>query len=29
VRRVFEDFRRGRVHWSRPWALVVLREFLD
>jgi len=28
VRRLIEDFRRGRVHWSRVWALLVLREFL-
>jgi len=28
VARLIEDFRRGRVHWSRVWALLVLREFL-
>jgi asparagine synthase (glutamine-hydrolysing) len=28
VRSVVEDFRRGRVHWSRLWALLVLREFM-
>jgi asparagine synthase (glutamine-hydrolysing) len=28
VRGVLEGFQRGRVHWSRVWALVVLREFL-
>jgi asparagine synthase (glutamine-hydrolysing) len=25
---VARDFERGRVHWSRLWALVVLREYL-
>jgi asparagine synthase (glutamine-hydrolysing) len=25
---VARDFERGRVHWSRLWALLVLREFL-
>jgi asparagine synthase (glutamine-hydrolysing) len=29
VRRVARDFDRGRVHWSRLWALLVLREFLS
>ncbi|MEE8475355.1 MAG: asparagine synthase (glutamine-hydrolyzing) [Myxococcota bacterium] len=29
VRRVAQDFERGRVHWSRLWALLVLREFLN
>jgi asparagine synthase (glutamine-hydrolysing) len=29
VQRVLDDFRRGRVHWSRVWALLVLREFLN
>ena len=29
VRRVAGDFARRRVHWSRLWALLVLREFLD
>jgi asparagine synthase (glutamine-hydrolysing) len=29
VRRVIEDFQRGRVTWARPWALLVVREFLD
>jgi asparagine synthase (glutamine-hydrolysing) len=28
VSRLVDDFRRGRVHWSRVWALIVLREFL-
>ncbi len=28
VRRLAEDFQAGRVHWSRVWALLVLREFL-
>jgi asparagine synthase (glutamine-hydrolysing) len=28
MRAVLEGFRRGRVHWSRLWALLVLREFL-
>jgi asparagine synthase (glutamine-hydrolysing) len=22
--RVYDDYRRGRIHWSRPWALVAL-----
>ena len=26
--RLVADFQRGRVHWSRVWALLVLREFL-
>ena len=21
---VYQDYRQGRVHWSRPWALVAL-----
>jgi asparagine synthase (glutamine-hydrolysing) len=29
VRRIFEDFRRGRLHFSRPWALLVLGHYLD
>ncbi len=29
VARVARDFRRGRVHWSRLWALVVLEHFLS
>jgi asparagine synthase (glutamine-hydrolysing) len=24
VRRLWEEYRRGRVHWSRPWSLFVL-----
>jgi hypothetical protein len=24
-RRVWETFENGRTHWSRPWALAVLR----
>ncbi len=24
VEEVWKEFREGRVHWSRPWALVVL-----
>jgi asparagine synthase (glutamine-hydrolysing) len=28
VRAVASDFARGRVHWSRLWALVVLRHFI-
>lgn len=28
VRAVARDFERGRVHWSRLWALLVLREFI-
>ena len=28
VRRVAADFERGRLHWSRLWALLVLGEFL-
>jgi asparagine synthase (glutamine-hydrolysing) len=28
VRAVERDFARGRVHWSRVWALIVLREFI-
>jgi asparagine synthase (glutamine-hydrolysing) len=24
VRRLWEDFRRGRLHWSRIWSLVVV-----
>lgn len=24
VRRVWQDFQGGKVHWSRPWALAVL-----
>jgi asparagine synthase (glutamine-hydrolysing) len=28
VQRVAHDFERGRVHWSRLWALLVLREFI-
>jgi asparagine synthase (glutamine-hydrolysing) len=27
VDRVWDGFRRGRHHWSRPWALHVLSEF--
>ncbi|MHB2020396.1 MAG: asparagine synthase-related protein, partial [Candidatus Xenobia bacterium] len=26
---VWEGFLRGRVHWSRPWALLVLARFLQ
>jgi asparagine synthase (glutamine-hydrolysing) len=29
VRAVASDFERGRVHWSRLWALLVLRPFLE
>lgn len=29
VQQVERDFRRGRLHWSRLWALVVLGAFLD
>src|SRR5262245_51226964 len=29
VARLQRDFRAGRVHWSRVWALHVLRGFLD
>jgi asparagine synthase (glutamine-hydrolysing) len=29
VASVAEGFRAGRVHWSRVWALQVLRAFLD
>jgi asparagine synthase (glutamine-hydrolysing) len=29
VRRVARDFARGRVHWSRLWALLVLRAFIE
>ena len=29
VRRLAEHFRQGRVHWSRIWALLVLKEFLE
>jgi asparagine synthase (glutamine-hydrolysing) len=29
VRAVARDFERGRVHWSRLWALLVLRSFLE
>jgi len=28
VREVARDFERGRVHHSRLWALLVLREFI-
>jgi asparagine synthase (glutamine-hydrolysing) len=28
VRAVARDFARGRQHWSRVWALLVLRQFL-
>jgi len=28
VQRIGEDFRRGRLHFSRPWLLLVLRHFL-
>jgi asparagine synthase (glutamine-hydrolysing) len=28
VRRVWTEFRAGRLHWSRPWALYVLRQFI-
>ena len=28
VQAVARDFDRGRVHWTRLWALIVLREFL-
>jgi asparagine synthase (glutamine-hydrolysing) len=28
VRAVASDFARGRVHWSRLWALIVLRYFI-
>jgi asparagine synthase (glutamine-hydrolysing) len=28
VRRVARDFDRGRVHWSRLWALLALRAFI-
>ena len=27
VKAVWEAFRAGRLHWSRPWALVVLAPF--
>jgi len=27
VRRVWDEFRKGRLHWSRAWALVVLARF--
>ena len=29
VRAVARDFERGRVHWSRLWALLVLRQFIE
>ena len=29
VRAVASDFARGRVHWSRLWALLVLRQFIE
>jgi asparagine synthase (glutamine-hydrolysing) len=29
LRAVTRDFERGRVHWSRLWALLVLRPFLE
>jgi asparagine synthase (glutamine-hydrolysing) len=29
VRSVARDFERGRVHWSRLWALLVLGSFLS
>ena len=29
VRRVAEDFSKRRLSWSRLWALLVLREFLE
>ena len=25
---VMRDYARGAVHWTRPWSLIVLREFL-
>jgi asparagine synthase (glutamine-hydrolysing) len=28
VRKVARDFDDGRIHWSRLWALLVLREFI-
>jgi asparagine synthase (glutamine-hydrolysing) len=28
VERVILDFRRGRIHWSRVWALLVLARYL-
>jgi asparagine synthase (glutamine-hydrolysing) len=28
VRAVARDFERGRVHWTRLWALLVLRDFI-
>jgi asparagine synthase (glutamine-hydrolysing) len=28
VQRVARDFERGRIYWTRLWALIVLREFL-
>ena len=24
---VWRQFRAGRVHWSRPWSLLVLAQF--
>jgi asparagine synthase (glutamine-hydrolysing) len=27
IERVWDGFRRGRDHWSRPWALYVLSKF--
>jgi hypothetical protein len=29
VQAVADHFAQGRVHWSRLWALLVLREFLE
>jgi asparagine synthase (glutamine-hydrolysing) len=28
VREVWNNFRKGRLHWSRVWALVVLSNFV-
>jgi hypothetical protein len=27
--RLFDDFERGRLHWSRVWQFVVLGHWLD
>ena len=27
VEQIWHDFRAGRLHWSRPWALLVLSHF--
>jgi len=29
VRRLWDDFQRGRVHWSRPWMFYVLRKWTE